>query len=345
VTKEANPERKAKAKPDAKPEAGTGAKTEAKAKPDAKPEAGTGAKTEAKTGAKTDAKTDAGAEDKPDAAPVPPAIPRKTWLIVGGFVVVLWAFAINTGNTIVLIVAGVLTAVLAGIVVWLLRFVRKQRSTQSLLQGAIASPEARREALAKLSEGKDAKSPTNVFARAQLLAADDDPQGALKLLGTIELKNYPPAMQDDVSLLQTQLYLRLGRTGDARKSADVMNLDNPQRKEIRALAASLVAEAWARTGKPKEALALLDTIELPKKDAEQIALQIRVARVFARFAANQRGPARAELVALADDDFNQLGRFIQPQFRVHPELQKLARSVIEQHPSARRHIKAQTKRR
>ena len=257
--------------------------------------------------------------------------------------VVLWAFAINTGNTIVLIVAGVLTAVLAGIVLWLLRFVRKQRRTHSLLQGAVASPEARREALAKLSEGKDARSPTNVFARAQLLAADDDPQGALKLLGTIELKSYPPAMQDDVSLLQTQLYLRLGRTGDARKSADVMNLDNPQRKEIRPLAASLVAEAWARTGKPKEALALLDTIELPKKDAEQIGLQIRVARVFARFAANQRGPARAELVALADDDFNQLGRFIQPQFRVHPELQKLARRVLEQHPQARSMAKQQAK--
>jgi outer membrane PBP1 activator LpoA protein len=257
----------------------------------------------------------------------------------------VWAFAINTGNTIVLSVAGALTVLLAGVLLWALRTIRKHRSTVSLLQGAVASPEARREALAKLSEGKDAKSPTNVFARAQLLAADDDPQAALKLLGTIELKNYPPAMQDDVSLLQTQLYLRSGRTLDARKSADLMNLDNPQRKEIRPLAASLVAEAWARTGKPKEALALLDTIELPKKDGEQIGLQIRVARVFAKFAANQRGPARAELVALADDDINQLGRFIQPQFRVHPELQKLARTVIEQHPAARRHIKAQTRRR
>jgi hypothetical protein len=141
------------------------------------------------------------------------------------------------------------------------------------------------------------------------------------------------------------MHLRLGRTQDARKAADQMNLDNPQRKEVRALAASLVAEAWARTGKPKEALALLDTIEVPKKDGEQIALQMRVARIFARFAANQRGPARSELAALAADDPNQLGRFVLPQFRVHPELQKLARSVFEQHPSARKHIKAQTRRR
>jgi hypothetical protein len=290
-----------------------------------------------------EAPTDAAPETP--AAPQPPTmggIPRKTWLWIGGITLAVWAFAINTGNTIFMIIVGALTAVLLGVLLWAMRSIHKHKSTVSLLQGAIASPEARREALAKLSEGKDANSPTNLFARAQLLA-QDDPPGALNLIKSIELRAYPPAMQDDVSLLQTQLYLRLGRTGDARKSADVMNLDNPQRKEIRPLAASIVAEAWARTGKPKEALALLDTIELPKKDAEQIALQARFARVFARFAANQRGPARAELAALADEDPNHLGRFVLPQFRVHPELQRLARSVFEQHPSARRQIKAQAK--
>jgi hypothetical protein len=276
--------------------------------------------------------------------PPPPAggIPRKTWLWIGGITIAVWAFAINTGSTVVLVVVGTLTAVLAGVLLYALRTIRKHKSTVSLLQGAIASPEARKEALAKLSEGKDASSPTNLFARAQLMA-QDEPQAALKLLVSVELKSYHPSMQDDVSLLQTQLCLRLGRTGDARKAADVMNLDNPQRKEIRPLAASIVAEAWARAGKPKEALALLETIELPKKDAEQIELQMRVARIFARFAANQRAQARSELAALADDDPNQLGRFVLPQFRVHPELQKLARSVFEQHPAARRHIKAQAK--
>jgi hypothetical protein len=289
---------------------------------------------------------EAPAEAAPDAPPAPPTsgIPRKTWLWIGGVTLAVWAFAINTGSTIVLIIVGALTLVLAGVLLWALRTIRKHKSTISLLQGAVTSPEARREALAKLSGGKDANSPTNLFARAQLLASDD-PQAALKLLGSIELKTYHPSMQDDVSLLQTQLYLRLGRTADARKTADVMNLDNPQRKEIRPLAASIAAEAWARAGKPKEALALLETIELPKKDAEQIALQIRVARIFARFAANQRGPARTELVALADEDPNQLGRFVMPQFRVHPELQKLARSVYEGHASTRRQIKGQTRRR
>lgn len=284
-----------------------------------------------------------------DAAPPAPeaptaGIPRRTWVTIGVALAAAWAFVVYTGSLVVLIVVGVLTAVLIAVVIYALRTIRKHKSTVSLLQGAIASPEARKQALAKLTEGKDANSPTNLFARAQLLATDD-PHAALKLLGSIELKSYHPSMQDDVSLLQTQLYLRLGRTADARKSADVMNLENPQRKEIRALAATLVAEAWARTGKPKEALALLDTVVLPSKDAEQIGLQLRVSRIFARFAANQRRQAQSELAELADQDPNLLGRFVAPEFRVHPELQKLARRVFEQHPAARRQIKAQSRRR
>jgi hypothetical protein len=282
-------------------------------------------------------------EPAPPAAPVG-GIPKKTLYWIGAIALAIWAFAINTGSTVLMIIVGVLTLLLIGVLLWAFRMIRKQRGVVSLLQGAAASPDARRDALAKLSAGKDASSPTNLFARAQLMAADD-PKAALALLDPVELKTFPPAMQDDVSLLKTQLYLGLGRTADARKCADTMNLDNPERKAMRAHGAVIVAEAWARTGKSKEALALLDSVEIPEKDAEQIGLQMRVARVFARFAANQRGPARTELVALADLDINQLGRFLDPRFRVHPELQKLARRVLEQHPSARRIAKQQAPRR
>ena len=264
-------------------------------------------------------------------------IKRKNLIIIAVVVIAMWAFAIQTGSTVLMIIVGVLTAVIAGVLIWAFRMIRKQKGLVSLLQGAAQSPEARRDALAKLNEAKDANAPTNVFARAQLLA-QDDPKAALKMLETIELKSYPAAMQDDVALLETQLYLSLGRTADARKTADLMNLDNPDRKKMRPLAASLVAEAWARTGKSKEALALLDTIELPKENREQIDMQMRVSRVFAKFAANQRGQARSELLALADIDPNLLGRFVMPQFRVHPELQKLARSVAQQHPGVRKQV-------
>jgi hypothetical protein len=266
--------------------------------------------------------------------------PKKTLYWIGGVTVVVWAFAISTGSTVFMLIVGALTALLAFVLLRAFLFIRKQKNVVGLLQGAATSPEKRREALEKLEAGKDANDPTNVFARAQLMAAED-PKAALEVINSVQLSKFPPAMQDDVSLLKTQLYLGLGRTADARKAADVINLDNPERKAAKPLAASIVAEAWARTGKPKDALALLDSVEIPKKDAEQIGIQMQVARVFARFAANQRKQAETELVALSDKDVNLLGRFLDPRFRVHPELQKLARRVLERNPAARRVVKGQ----
>jgi hypothetical protein len=286
-------------------------------------------------------------EKESEPAPAPPEAPkiqgglsRKRILWILGITAVVWAFAINTGSTVFLIIVGVLTALLAGLLLFSFRIMRKQRRVVELLQGSTQSPEARRSALAKLNEAKDANSPVNLFARAQL-QAQDDPAGALTLLDSLELKAFPAQMQDDVSLLRVQLCLGLGKTADARKSADLINLDNPQRAEMRPMAAAIVAEAWARTGKSKEALKLLDSIEYPKQNREQIEVQARVARIFARFAAGQRGATRNELNALANTDPNHLGRFVMPQFRAHPELQKLARAVLQSHPSARQHIKVQ----
>ncbi|HLL21543.1 MAG TPA: tetratricopeptide repeat protein [Kofleriaceae bacterium] len=265
-------------------------------------------------------------------------IKKKQLVIIGVVVALAWAFAINTGSTVLLVIVGVLTALVGGVMFYAFRMLSKQRRVVSLLQAGAASPEGRKDALAKLEASKDANSPTSIFARAQLMA-DGDPKGALQLLESTELKVFPGPMQDDVSLLKAQLYLTFGRSQDARKAVDSMNLDNPQRKEVRSFAASITAEAWARTGKSREALALLDTVVLPKDNREAIELQCRIARVFAQFAANKRNLARQELVALADEDPNYLGRFVAPQFRVHPELQKLARTVAQQHPSARRQIK------
>jgi hypothetical protein len=262
----------------------------------------------------------------------------KQLIIIGVVLALAWAFAINTGSTVLLIIVGVLTALVVGVMLYAFRMLSKQRRVVSLLQKGASSPEGRRDALEKLNASKDANAPTTIFARAQLMS-QDDPKGALALLESVELKTFAGPMQDDVSLLKAQLYLTFGRSQDARKAVDSMNLENPARKEIRAFAASITAEAWARTGKSTEALALLESVELPKENREAIDLQCRIARVFAQFAANKRNLARQELVALADEDPNYLGRFVAPQFRVHPELQKLARTVAQQHPSARRVIK------
>ncbi|MBA2544326.1 MAG: tetratricopeptide repeat protein [Deltaproteobacteria bacterium] len=268
---------------------------------------------------------------------------KKRIIIIVLIAVAAWVFAISTGSLVVQIIVGVLTLAMLVIMGLSFRMLKKQKRVVSLLQGSTASPEARKDALAKLAEGKDANSPTSIFARAQL-QAQDDPGAALRLLDRVELKAYPPMMQDDVSLLRVQLCLGLGRTQDARKSADLINLDNPQRAQMKAMASAIIAEAWARTGKSKDALALIDTIEYPKENRDQIEVQARISRIFARFAANQRGAARNELNALANDNPDYLGKFVLPQFKVHPELQKLARSVLQSHPSSRQAIKGSAKR-
>lgn len=282
--------------------------------------------------------TDAEPAAEPAAPPQLGGIKRKNLIIIAIVVALAWAFAINTGSMVLMIIVGVLTAAVLFVLAWAFRTIRKQQRMIKLLQGA-TNADARRAALARLSEGKDAGSPTNLFARAQLLASDD-PKAALALLEPLELRAVPPAMQDDVALLKMQLLLGFGRTADARKCADSMNLENPARKEVRALSASIVAEAWARTGKSKDALTLLETIEVPKQNEEQIRVQMRIARVFAKFAGGSRQAARNELAALANEDVNLLSRFLAPQFRVHPELQKLARGVLEGHPGARKMAKA-----
>jgi hypothetical protein len=283
--------------------------------------------------------------DSPRPAPqIQGGLSRKRILVILAVVAAVWAFAFSTGSTVFLIIVGVLTAVLAALLFFAYRMMRKQRRVVELLQGSTQSPEARRAALAKLNDAKDAGSPMNVFARAQLLA-QDDPPAALALIDKLELKDYPAQMQDDVSLLRIQLCLGTGKTAEARKSADMVNLDNPARAEMKAMASAIVAEAWARTGKSKDALKLLETIEYPKQNREQVEVQARVARIFARFASGQRGATRNELNALANADPNYLGRFVMPQFRAHPELQKLARAVLQQHPSSRQAIKAQAAKR
>lgn len=272
-----------------------------------------------------------------------PMIKKRNLALIGAAFLALWAFSIQTGSLVMMIIAGVLTLLAIGVGIWAYRYITKQKQLIGTLQGATQSPEARRDALAKLSEGKDAGSVPNLMARAQLLAAED-PEGALKLLEPIDLKSAPAGMQDDLALLKAQLLLNFGRTKDARPLADLISVDNPQRKQVRNMAVAVIGEAWARTGKPKEALALLDTVDLASEPNEQLRAQIRIARVFGMFASGKKGPAKEQLVGLSTENVNYLGKFLLPQFRVHPELQTLARSVLEKHPEARKMAKDQARR-
>lgn len=89
--------------------------------------------------------------DAAPAGPPPGGIKRKNLIIIGVITALVWAFAIQTGSTVLMIIVGVLSALLVGVLIWAFRMIRKQRGLVNMLQGATESPEARREALAKLS--------------------------------------------------------------------------------------------------------------------------------------------------------------------------------------------------
>jgi hypothetical protein len=263
-----------------------------------------------------------------------PGFAKKNLLIVGAVVVALWAMAIASKSTIFLSVMGAVTLALAGIAFWVIRLLKRQKGLASLLQNATQSPEARRAAIAKLEAGKDAGDVTNIIARAQLVAADD-PKAALEILEAVERKKIPAHVQDDFAVLLSHLYLSFGRAKDARPLVDKINVDSSERAAQRGLLVTVVAEAWARTGKHDDALALIATVDTNKSENQQFKVPLLAARVFAKFAAGKKGGAREDLRGLAMEDANHLAKFLMPQFKVHPELQRLAREVAQGSPQLR----------
>lgn len=265
-----------------------------------------------------------------------PGLQWKNLGIIGGAVLLLWVTAFATGSMIFVGIVAVLTAVVIGLLVWAVRWAKKQRDMMTLLQSASVSKEARQEALAKLAAQDGADSDVmNALARAQL-TAQDDPEAALALLEKLDLKKVPAQLADDVRAFRAQLYLLHGKTREAREMADAIDVAKAPTAEARGMLAGTVAEAWARTGKFKEALELLTTFKPDDPDFEKVRVPLLNARIFAAFAGNQRDQVKRDLQALLKEDMNYLGRFVAPQAKVHPELQKLAQDVLRADPEVRK---------
>lgn len=260
-------------------------------------------------------------------APPESGIRKKNLIVIGLIFAAIWALAVASGSYIVMGVAGFLTLIALVFAFWAWRQVRRHNALAGVMQRAGDSPEARKHALATLAADKNSKDPTNVIARAQLLASEE-PSQALAMLEPIEIKSVPANMQDDFALLKSQLLLSFGRAKQARPLVDWVNLDNPQRKEMRPMMAAIVGETWARTGAAKEANDLLNSID-PVEAAGDAVTLLLIARVFTSFAVGKKGLTRSGLDQLVAMDPNLLGRFLAPQAQVHPGLQRLAREAFE----------------
>jgi hypothetical protein len=270
------------------------------------------------------------------AAATPAGLQKRNLAIVGGALVLLWITAFASGSKVVVGVAVVLTLAVAGLLFWVWRWVKKQQSVLEIIKSGTGSKEARAEAIAKLDAQDGAgKDVIAQLAKAQLVA-QDDPDGALEILERIDIAKAPGPIQDEVRAMRAQLYLVKDRVRDARELADEITVANASEAASRGMLAAVVAEAWARTGKVKEAIELLETIDPDHADFERVRVPLRMARVFAYFAGGNRDRVRKDLRALMQENFNYLGRFANPAAKVHPELQKLAREMLQSNPEVQK---------
>jgi hypothetical protein len=219
------------------------------------------------------------------AAPLPPdplssATLKQIGLRVGIPTVLLWIGAIVLNGPIPKIVMGVLTLALAGVLFWAYRYAMRTRRVAEIVREVGGSAEGRKEALAKLETGFKKDDTAAVFARAQL-ELQDDPRQALRTLETIKLDKVLGPVADEARAQRAMIHLLLGETDEARQLVDAIDMSQQKEAKSRAMVASIVGEAWARSGQAKRAVELLGTIDPEDAVYEDLRPQLLRARAFA----------------------------------------------------------------
>jgi hypothetical protein len=260
-------------------------------------------------------------------APARPSIDlKKIGLRVGLVVVAVWIVAIVVHHWIAYTVAGVVTALIAGVGVWLFRYMRKSEALGELLRGA-ETDEGRKVALQKLEAGFNKKDSQAVLAKAQL-EMQDDPRRALATLESVKLEKMLGPVADQFRVMRAMIHLTLGETTEARALADELDLGKQQEHKTRATFATVAGEAWARTGQAKRAVEALELFNPEDPEFAEMRAQMWRARAFAYAGANDmKGVARA-LRKLGDMNPTLLGMFIGPK-KIHPLLEREARQLVQ----------------
>lgn len=279
---------------------------------------------------------------KPKKLPPPPApdasqafaqaeTPKVKWSVVAQIalgVIIVWGLAIGSVPYVgwwLVAIAGGATVVLAGFGIYAWRFAARQRRLVEVLKQA-SDEEGRKAALAAL-EAQGSKDALAALARAQLVLRDD-PKEALRILEGIDLSKEPGTVQDEVRANLALLYLMQNRPKDARPLVDELRLDRQPHAKAKALYAAVMAETFARTGKPAEAKRLLETYSPDDPAYGEVALVLLRAQVYTYHATKNRGLLRKAMRRIAEKDPHQLAPFaLKGQ---HPELQQAVREVLSE---------------
>jgi hypothetical protein len=259
---------------------------------------------------------------------------KKLFIRIGIGAAILWAIAIAIPHYSAKIVAGVLTVVVAGVIVWGLRFAKKSKAVADIVKGA-DTKEARKEALEKLgSEFKEGDTAAT-FAKAQLLM-QEDPRQALGVLETINLEKVMAPVADEARSQRAMIHLMLGDTEKARTLADKIDLSRHKEPKIRATLAAVIAEAWARSGQARKAIEVLEHFDPEDEAYVDLKPQMYRSLAFAYAWSNQTKKMKAILRKMKQINVQLLTGFITKRKNpqgvnargVHPLLEKEALDLV-----------------
>jgi hypothetical protein len=243
------------------------------------------------------------------------------WLLAG-LVYAVWP----SGGIVPLAVAGVLTLLAVGLLVWTLRRARSARNVANLLAG-VETAEDRKLAIEKLQSQGKKNDPASVFARAQL-EAQEDPRQALRTLESLELGKLMGPVADEARGQRAMLHLGLGEVSLARQLVDNIDIKRASDPRSRAMLGAICAEAWARSGEPKRAIDTLDVFDQRDEALTQLLPQLLRAYAFTYAITTRTKDLRRVLRRLIAIEPRLLGGFLGG--KTHPLLVREAKRALEQ---------------
>ncbi|HZF56439.1 MAG TPA: hypothetical protein VE093_47815 [Polyangiaceae bacterium] len=259
---------------------------------------------------------------------------RSLGLRIGIPALIAWIIAFAIPGWIPKVVVGVLTLVAAGLAFWVIRFTKRSRAVAQIVREADTA-EARKDAINKLDTEFKKDDSAAIFAKAQL-QLQEDPRAALRTLETINLDKVMAPMADEARSQRAMIHLMLGETDEARVLVDKIDMGRHKDAKARAMMASIVGEAWARTGQAKKAIEVLEMFDPNDPAYVELRPQLLRARAFAYAWANNTKPMKQALRSLKDLNPQFLSGFITKKKHamgvsprgVHPALEKEAFDML-----------------
>ena len=244
------------------------------------------------------------------------------WIVFGSIAM----FVSSPWNKVLLGVPVLLTGAGVAVLIWTLRQAKTARGVASILSN-VSTDEDRKAALEKLSTDFKKGDTAAVFARAQL-ELQEDPKKALATLESIDLSKVMAPVADEARGQRAMIHLTQGDVSQARQLVDNIDLSRHNDPRTRAMLASVVAEAWARSGDAKKATETLALFDFEESTFEQIRPQLYRAQAYAAAQTSDMNTMRRALRKLLAVDVRLLGGFMTK--KTHPLLQKEAKKILEQ---------------